>query len=187
MVPRQDREQFIPFIKPLFNGLRSARDVFSRSRTSSDPGLRIPAETLALLPDAHALRWGLDLSEGKEVMSLAGNLQATNTSGYTIRISAIRLLKPSETEVLARVVTVEDAESGAHSAQNMISPQHIGEVSFLIAVQPVTAVPGQTLEADIGVIDQFANEHVLRGLQFEFAGAHELHHSPAARPMAPPL
>jgi hypothetical protein len=184
MVARHDRQQYIPFIKPLLNGLRSARDTSSRHRYASDPGSRIPAETLALAPDAHALRWGFDMSDGREVINIAGNLQATNTSGYTIRISAIRLVKPNKAEVLTRVVTVEDAESGAYSAENMIPPRRIGKVSFFIAVKPVTAAPGEVLEADIGVLDQFANEHTLRGLQFEFAGPHLLLHSPSTQPVA---
>jgi|HubBroStandDraft_6_1064221.scaffolds.fasta_scaffold707052_1 hypothetical protein len=184
MVTRHDRQQYIPFIKPLLNGLRSARDTSSRHRYASDPGSRIPAETLALAADAHALRWGFDMSDGKEVINIAGNLQATNTSGYTIRISAIRLVKPNKAEVLTRVVTVEDAESGAYSAENMIPPRRIGKVSFFIAVKPVTAAPGEVLEADIGVLDQFANEHTLRELQFEFAGPHLLLHSPSTQPVA---
>jgi hypothetical protein len=167
----------------LFNGLRSARDIFSRHRYASDPGQRVPTETLAIAPDA--LRWGFDMSDGKEVMSIAGNLQATNTCGYTIRISAIRLLRPSDAEVLAHVVSVEDSESGAHSEQKLIPPRRVGEVSFVMAVKPVkAAAPGEVLEADIGILDQFANEHTLRGLQFEFAGPHLLLHSPSTQPEA---
>jgi len=60
------------------------------------PAARIPAETLALAPDAPT-RYvgGLICRMAGRVINIAGNLQAANTSGYTIRISAIR---PRETE-----------------------------------------------------------------------------------------
>ena len=93
MITLQDAEQFIPFIKPLFDGLRSARDLFRRDRHEKpEHSIEIPRKTLILLRDVypHALCWGLARVGDKNGMQLTGHLQATNTSKYGIRASGIR-------------------------------------------------------------------------------------------------
>src|ERR1700675_1445840 len=107
MISFQDIEQFIPFIKPLFAGLRSARDFFRRDQKSQH-SIDIPKKTLILLPDihTHSLRWGLGKAGETEAMQISGLLQATNISRYAIRLSGIHLLQPTSVQILTRIVTV---------------------------------------------------------------------------------
>jgi hypothetical protein len=90
MITRHDVEQLIPIIKPLFDGMRSARDFFRRNpdRKKSDHDIEIPKKkTLIFLPEIHpfALGWGLAKIGEKPGMQITARLQATNTSKYGIR------------------------------------------------------------------------------------------------------
>lgn len=177
MIGLQDIEQLIPFIKPLFDGLRSARDFFKRDTAKDTPhGIKIPKQTLILLPDInpHQLRWGLGKVGDKPAMQITGTLQATNTSPYAIRIGGIKLLEPSGGELVTRMVTVENPETGMHSQRNMIQPGYIGEIAFLFFLTPVIATPGRPLIGALSITDQFGNEHIVRHLQFMFFGPEKL-------------
>jgi hypothetical protein len=129
---RQDIEQFIPFIKALFDGLRAARDFFRRDRRP-EHAIGIPQNTLILLPDVHthALRWCLGKAGEKEAMQISGSLQGTNTSRYAVRAADIKLLEPTRVAVLTQTITIGDPESGMHSTWHLIPAGHIGEVSFM--------------------------------------------------------
>ena len=41
----------------------------------------------------------------------------------------------------------------------------------MFVVTPVTGTPGNPLAGVVSIIDQFGNEHVIKGLQFRFVGA----------------
>jgi hypothetical protein len=168
-----DVEQFIPFIKPLFDGLRSAGDLFKRDRSKErEHSIDIPKKTLILLPGihSHALLWGEGKSSDKVGMQISGRLQATNTSKFHIRASGIKLLAPKSVDVLTHMLTAKDPETGAHSHQHLIPARSIGEVSFMFFVVPMTGVPGHPLKATISIIDQFGNEHVMQDLEFKYIG-----------------
>jgi hypothetical protein len=175
MISSQDIEQFIPFIKPLFDGLRAARDFFRRDRRP-EHAIGIPQKTLILLPDVHthALRWCLGKAGEKEAMQISGSLQGTNTSRYAVRAADIKLLEPTRVAVLTQTITIGDPESGMHSTWHLIPAGHIGELSFMFFVTPVVGTPGRPLTATISVLDQFGNEHVMRDLQFKFMGPEKL-------------
>lgn len=173
----QDIEHLIPLIKPLFDGLRSARDCFRRDPDKrSRHAIKIPKQTLILLPPIgpHLLRWGLGRAGDKPAMQITGSLQATNTSSYAIRVSGIKLMEPHGGDIVTRMATVEDPETGMHSPKNMIRPGFIGEISFMFFITPVIAQPGQPLKGRISITDQFGNEHVLGDLQFLFIGPEKL-------------
>ncbi|HME28045.1 MAG TPA: hypothetical protein VKI44_43115 [Acetobacteraceae bacterium] len=97
---------------------RSARDLFKRDkRDKPEHSIEIPKKTLILLPGvhSHALLWNLGKAGDQEGMQISGELQATNTSKFNIRAAGIRLLEPSEVEVLTYMVSVEDPNTGMHS------------------------------------------------------------------------
>lgn len=175
MISFQDIEQVIPFIKPLFDGLRSARDFFRGGRKPQH-SIDIPKKTLILLPDidTYSLRWGLGKAGEKQAMQIIGALQATNTSRYAIRVSGIKLLQPTDIDILTRIVTVEDFESGMHSTRNLFPAGQIGEVVFMFFVTPVKGTPGMPLRATISILDQFGNEHLMNDLEFKFIGPEKL-------------
>lgn len=91
MITLHDVEQLIPIIKPLFDGMRSARDFVRRNpdRKKSAHDIEIPKKTLIFLPETHpfALGWGLAKIGEKPGMLITARLQATNTSKYGIRPS----------------------------------------------------------------------------------------------------
>jgi hypothetical protein len=174
VITLQDAKQFIPFIKPLFDGLRSARDLFRRDRQEKpEHSIDIPRKTLILLPEIypHALCWGLAKVGDRNGMQLTGHLQATNTSKYGIRASGIRLVEPAGVEIFTQIVSIEDPETGVSGPKYLIPAQSIGELHFMFIVIPVTGTPGTTLTSTIAVLDQFGNEHVARNLQLRFIGS----------------
>ena len=166
-------EQFLPFLKPVLDGLRSVGDWYKRLRRPKH-GMVIPKQTLILLPSAsggpYALHWGLGNAGNVQGMQIGGRLQATNTSSYGVRCSGLKLLKPKGVELFTQHLSVLDPETGTSSSIVMIPSRSIGELSFLFFVTPVTATPGKTLVASIAVVDQFGNEHSLRNLQFKYLG-----------------
>jgi hypothetical protein len=173
MITIEGIEQFIPFIKPLFDGLRSARDLFKRDQNrTSERDIDIPKKTLILLPDIHmnALWWGLGSAGSKQGMQITGRLQATNTSKFHIRAAGIKLLMPADVEVIMQTVSVKDAESGMHSFEHLIPVRSIAELSFMFFVVPVTGRLGKPLNGAISIQDQFGNEHVVKNLMFKWLG-----------------
>jgi hypothetical protein len=169
----QDIEQFIPFLKPLFDGLRSMRDFFTSSKKKeSEHSIQIPKKTLILLPDNHplALIWSLANSGNQHGMQITGRLQATNTSEFGIRAAGIKLLEPTDVEVVTHMLTAKDQESRLHSSKHLIPSRSIGELSFLFIVVPRRGIPGKPLRVAISILDQFGNEHVVRGLECKYLG-----------------
>jgi hypothetical protein len=159
-------EQFIPFIKPLFDGLRSARDLFKRDhKKSSDHDLDIPKKTLILLPGIrpHALRWSPGTMGTTAMMHLHGELQATNTSRYNIRPSGLKLLEPQGVEVANSVLLMEGPD-------DLIQNRAIGRIIIGFFLKPIgqTAKP---FKATVSIQDQFGNEHIVKDLMFKYAGS----------------
>lgn len=144
MITFHDVEQFIPFIKPLFEGMRSARDLFRRNpdRKKSGHAIEIPKKTLIFLPEIHpfALAWGLAKIGEKPGMQIIARLQATNTSKYGIRPSGAKLLDPKGVEIIQHMLSLEDPDT-----TNIIPARSIGRISLHFIVTPVTARPGQSL------------------------------------------
>src|SRR5215467_8037839 len=133
MVTWRNIEQFI---KPLIDGLRSARGYLRPGGKQPDDYIDIPNKTLILVPDMapYALRWGLGKAGDEEAMQISGTLQATNTSRYAIRAAGIKLLHPRDLVILTRLVTIADPESRMHGTGNLIAPGRIGDLSFMFFV-----------------------------------------------------
>ena len=173
MISLQDIEQVIPFIKPLFDGLRSARGFFTRSKPKkSEHSIDIPKQTLILLPDVnpHALRWSRAKWGDKEGMQINGRLQATNTSPFGIRAAGIRLLSPAGVEPIMQMVSTKDHDSGVYDTKHLIPARSIGDLIFNLHVMPITGTLGEPLTIAISVLDQFGNEHVRRNLECRYIG-----------------
>jgi hypothetical protein len=166
MITQQDIEQAIPFIKPLFDGLRSAKDFFKRDhKKSGEHDLEIPKKTLILLPDVRpfSLRWTPVEMGTKEAMQLFGKLQATNTSKFNIRPSGLKLLRPHGVEIQNLMLFTSTDE-------NFILKRSIGEIIFGFWIAPVVADPGASLAVIVSILDQFGNEHVTKDLVMRYAG-----------------
>jgi hypothetical protein len=158
-----DVEQFIPYIKPLIEGTRTLRDFFRRTpdRKKSDHAIEIPKKTLIFLPEIHpfALAWGLAKIGEKTGMQITARLQATNTSKYGIRPSGAKLLNPKRVEIVQHMLCVDQPDSGMYASTDIIPPRSIGRIALHFIATPVTATPGQSLQAKILILDQFGNEH----------------------------
>ena len=100
-------------------------------------------------------------------MQINGDLQATNTSNYNIRLAGIKLLEPAGVEILAQMALVKDHKTGYSSPDYLIPTRSIGDVGFMFFAVPATGVPGKPLKAAISILDQFGNEHVLRKLYWQ--------------------
>ena len=176
MITLQGIEQFIPLLKPLLNAVR-----WIAQRRRPKHNIKIPKQTLMLLPVTRPfpLRWQLAQSGTRQGMYFSGSLQATNTSNYNIHVSGIKLLSPSNVELEEVDWTVAEdlnwnaatPKTESYRSKRLIPVGRLWEVGFECFVTPVTGTPGQTLSAEIAILDQFGNEHVLRDLQFKSADA----------------
>jgi hypothetical protein len=174
MITLHDVEQFIPFLKPLFEGMRAARDFFRRNpdRKKSGHAIDIPKKTLIFLPEIHpfAVAWGLAKIGDKPGMQITARLQATNTSQYGIRPSGAKLLDPKGVEIIQHMLLVVEPDIDTDGSTNIIPTRSIGRVSLHFIVTPVTGKPGQPMHVKILVLDQFGNEHPV-DLQCKFMGS----------------
>jgi hypothetical protein len=178
MITLQDVEQFIPLLKPLFDGMRSARDLFRRdpdrkklaAEHASEHAIEIPKKTLIFLPEIHpfAVAWSLAKIRETPAMQITARLQATNTSKYGIRPSAAKLVEPNDVEIVQQMVHTQDPDSGMYGT-NIIPPHSIGQVSLVFIVTPLTTTPGQSLKTSLLILDQFGNEHAVH-LEHKFIG-----------------
>lgn len=170
----QEIEQFIPFVKPLFDGLRSARDFFTSGKPKkSEHSIDIPKQTLILLPEvnSHTLLWSRAKWGDKEGMQINGRLQATNTSPFGIRAAGVRLLSPAGVEPIMQTVATKDHDSGVYDSRHLIPARSIGDLIFNFHVVPVIGTPGERLAIAISVLDQFGNEHIRRNLECRYIGS----------------
>jgi hypothetical protein len=131
-----------------------------------DNTFRVPKRPLILIPDTNpfALRWGIVTApDGSEVgIHLSLTFQATNIASCKVRPSYVRVNWPRNIEIIQKHISTTQES-------NLIGPRQIGEVWISLLLRPSWVKPGDDLPIQIGVIDQFNNQHRLK-LRCRFAG-----------------
>lgn len=100
------------------------------------------------------------------MMQIVGALNVTNISTYGIFVMAAKLRKPKA--VGHALVRAHD--SNMYSSKHVIPEGAVGDLSFDFYVQPPVREKGKPCKADVAIIDQFGNEHWLKGLEFPYMG-----------------
>jgi hypothetical protein len=128
--------------------------------------IEVPTKTVILIPVARpdALWWHMGSMDSQPVMQIAGDLSATNISKFEIVLMGAKLRKPNASG-LALV-----SERGSHicTQKNAIPLGAVSGLRFDCFVQPPVRKKGEPFKADVAIIDQFGNEHWLKGLKFPY-------------------
>jgi hypothetical protein len=128
----------------------------------------VPKKTLILMPASqpNALWWHMGSRGDRPAMQIVGDLNATNISRYCVSVMGAKLRKPRA--IGDALVSAHD-DSGIYSTKNIIPQRGVSDLRFSFFVQPPVCEKGKPFKADVAIIDQFGNEHWLKGLEFQYS------------------
>jgi hypothetical protein len=126
----------------------------------------VPSKTMILMPMArqNALWWHMGAMGDQPAMQIVGDLNVTNISKYGVFVMGAKLRKPKA----VGHALVHGHDSDMYSTKNIIPQGGVSDLRFDFFVQPPVREKGQPFKADVAIIDQFGNEHWLRGLEFPY-------------------
>ena len=126
----------------------------------------VPSKTMILIPIAHqnSLWWHMGAMGDQPAMQIVGDLNVTNISKYGIFVMGAKLRKPKA----VGHAKVRAHDSNIYSSKNIIQQGGVSDLRFDFFVQPPVCEIGQSFKADVAIIDQFGNEHWLKGLEFPY-------------------
>ena len=130
--------------------------------------IEVPTKTVILIPVTrqNALWWGMGSMDNQPMMQIVGDLHVTNISKVGVILMGARMRKPKATGH----ALVSSSTSRAYSQKNVIPVGSVSDLRFDFYVQPPVREKGELFKADIAIIDQFGNEHWLKGLEFPYLG-----------------
>lgn len=132
----------------------------------SSPGLLdIPRKTLVLVrnPRSNAFWWHMGSSGDQPAMQIIGDITATNICKYGVYVTAAKMKKPKAWGH----ADVKDLNS-QYSGRYMIPKGGMTDLRFHFWIMPPVKEKGQSLKADVAILDQFGNEHWLKGVEFPY-------------------
>jgi hypothetical protein len=134
--------------------------------TRGSSTIEIPSRTLILLPVPHANALWLHMGAvGKNpAMQIVGELNATNISQYGVYVMGVKLRRPRAMGHAA----VRAQTSRMYGFREVIPAMAVSDLRFDFFVQPPVRKAGVTFKADLAILDQFGNEHWLKGLEFPY-------------------
>ena len=97
-------------------------------------------------------------------MQIVGDLNVTNISHYDVCVMGVKLKKPKA----AGHAVVRAQNSNLYGSSHIIPQCGISDLRFDFFVQPPVRKSGERFKADVAIIDQFGNEHWLKGLEFPY-------------------
>lgn len=126
----------------------------------------VPSKTMVLIPvsRSNALWWHMGSMGDQPAMQIVGDLNITNISKYDVVVMGAKLRKPKA--VGHALVRAHD--SSMYSSKHSIPQGSISDLRFDFFVQPPVREVGKLFKADVAIIDQFGNEHWLKGLEFPY-------------------
>jgi len=144
---------------------KAYRWIASKVRPKPSPGIiEVPSKIMIIMPLAQskALWWHMGGMNGHPAMQIVGDLSVTNISHYGLYIMGSKLRRPK-----AVGHALVQGESG-YGIGNLIPERAVTNLRFDFYVQPPVCAAGKAFKADVAVIDQFGNEHWLKGLTFPY-------------------
>lgn len=129
--------------------------------------IEVPSKTMVLIPVArqNALWWHMGAMGDQPAMQIVGDLNVTNISKYGVFVMGAKLRKP---KAIGHAL-VRAHDSNMYSSKNIIPQGGVSDLRFDFFVQPPVREKGQSFKADVAIIDQFGNEHWLKGLEFPYS------------------
>lgn len=130
------------------------------------PVFDIPKKTIILLPMPHpnATWWHMGSSRDISAMQIAGKFTVTNITKYNILLTVAKMKKPRKS---LGPVTVKDVNSEYHG-NYPIPPGATTNMTFDFWIVPPFKEKGENFIADIKILDQFGNEHLIKKVEFKY-------------------
>ena len=127
---------------------------------------KIPKKTIVIIPTANPKNtwWHMGSSSGKPAMQIAGSFKVTNITKYNILLTAAEMKKA---RILGHV-SVKDTKSQYHGSY-MIPGGATTDLSFHFWIMPPFKDKDESFKADIAILDQFANKHWIRNIEFHYS------------------
>lgn len=129
--------------------------------------IEVPSKTMVLIAVArpNALWWHMGAIGDQPAMQIVGDLNVTNISKYGVFVMGAKLRKP---KAIGHAL-VRAHDSNMYSTKHIIPQGGVSDLRFDFFVQPPVCKEGQRFKADVAIIDQFGNEHWLKGLEFSYS------------------
>ena len=129
--------------------------------------IEVPSKTMVLIPvsRSNAVWWHMGAMGDQPAMQIVGDLNVTNISKYGVFVMGAKLRKPKA--VGHALVRAHD--ENIYSTKHVIPQGAVSDVRFDFFVQPPVCEKGKPFKADVAIIDQFGNEHWLKGLEFPYS------------------
>jgi hypothetical protein len=127
---------------------------------------KIPKKTIIIipLPREKSSWWHMGSSSGKPAMQVVGHFKVTNITKYNILLTAAKMRKPK----LLGHILVKDTESQYHGSYP-IPGGATTDMTIDFWIMPPVREKGATFITDIAILDQFANEHWIKKVEFEYS------------------
>jgi hypothetical protein len=134
---------------------------------SSGGAVEIPSETMVLIPSPghNALWWHMVSTGDQPAMQIGGELNVTNISKCGVYAMGAKLRKPKA----FGYALMRAHGSNVYSFEHSIPPGRVSELQFYLLVQPPVCEKGKSFKGDVAIIDQFGNEHWLKGQEFRYS------------------
>ncbi|NQY74403.1 MAG: hypothetical protein HRT90_06525 [Candidatus Margulisbacteria bacterium] len=154
-------ESIITFIKLITRIFKSIKESIYFRITN-----KIPKKTIIVAPNPnpHDTWWHMG-SQGinEPTMQISGSYQVTNITEDNINLSAVEMKKPN---VMGNII-VKDSKSHYYGSYPIPS-KYLTDISFDFLIKPPFKKTGESFKADVAIIDQFGNEHWIKGIVFVY-------------------
>jgi len=127
---------------------------------------KIPKKTIVVVPkpDPKAVWWHMGSSGGKPAMQITGDFTVTNITKYNILLTVAKMKKPKA----LGFIDVKDIKSNYYG--NYLIPDGLTtDMSFHFWIMPPFKEKNEAFRADVAILDQFGNEHWIKGIEFRYS------------------
>ena len=127
---------------------------------------QIPKKTIVLIQKAspNTTWWHMGGFADKPAMQVVGKFTVTNITKYNILLTVVKMKKP---QALGHVMCRKSGEN--IYGDYMIPDGGTTDLSYGFWIIPPFKEKGQSFKADIAVLDQFGNEHWVKGVEFPYS------------------
>ena len=138
---------------------------FKKLFKPSDLIYQIPKKTIVLIPKAasNSTWWHMGRSGGQPAMQIVGEFTVTNITKYNILPTLVKIKKPKS---LGHAMCRKVGENIYGSY--MIPGGATTDLSYDFWIIPPFKEKGEAFKADIAIVDQFGNEHWVKGVDFQY-------------------
>jgi len=150
------------YLKGFFGWVaEKVRNVFKPSNAIHN----IPRKTLVLLPKANpnTTWWDMGAYRGEPAMRIVGHFTVTNISKFNVLPTLVKMKKP---KILGHVMCRKMDENSYGGF--MIPGGGTTDLSYDFWIIPPVKEKGESFKADIAFVDQYGNEHWVKGVNFPY-------------------